>query len=61
MMGTTTYCSTNKNTLEMMMIFYSMRRACLHVNEFPFEKYGTLYQVRKSFRYKSTLHSIKIP
>jgi hypothetical protein len=61
MMGTTTYCSTNKIPHKMMMIFCSMLRVCFHVNEFPLEKYLTLYQVGKSPRYKSTLISIKIP
>lgn len=61
MMGTTTYCSTNKNPREMMMISCSMLRVCFHGNEFPFEKYLTLCQVGKSVRYQSTLISIKIP
>ena len=60
-MGKTTYCSTNKNPREMMMIFCSILRVCFHVNEFPFEKYLTLCQVSKSSRYKSTLILIKIP
>ena len=61
MMGTKTYCPTHKIPHKMMMIFCSMLRVYFHFNEFPLEKYLTLYKVGKSSRYKSTLISIKIP
>jgi hypothetical protein len=60
-MGTLTYCPTNKNPCEMMMVLYAILDRCFLVNDFPFEKYLTLCQVGKSSRYKSTLISIKIP
>jgi hypothetical protein len=61
MMGTTTYCSTNKNPRERMMIFYASHKHCFHAHDFLLEKYLTLCQVSKSVRYKSKLISIKIP
>ena len=61
MMGTTTYCSTNKNQREMMMIFYNNHKRCFHAHDFLFEKCLKLCQVSKSVRYKSSLISIKIP
>jgi hypothetical protein len=38
MMGTTTYCPTNKNRQEITMVFQSIHKRCLHADDLPIAK-----------------------
>jgi hypothetical protein len=61
MMGTLTYCTTNKNLCGMMMVFYAKHKRCFHAEGFLFEKYLTVCHVSRSVRNQSTIIPIKIP
>ena len=61
MMGTKTYCSTNKNQHEMIMIFYHNHNRCFHAHDFLFEKCLPLCPVGLYHSYYTPLSSIKIP
>jgi hypothetical protein len=61
MMGTLTYCPTNKNLCGMVMVFYAKHKRCFHADGFLLEKCLRGCNDSRSAPYKSTLISIKIP